>query len=123
MRFRDFSILFPQKVYPTRIQLHWTMRMPSLNGLGSQAEIALMQIFEKTVLQLVESDKQSILSMVYTTQNKREYTFHSKDHNFFLQRIAQIPQPPEGFPVQIQSFDDEQWLYDTNRLKLLGIVQ
>ena len=121
LRFRDFSTLFPKKLYPSRINLYWTMQLPSLNGLGSHAEINVMQLFEKTLLHLIEYDKQSILSMVHTQGNRREYVFHSKDHSIFLQRIAQIPQPPEGFPVHIQSFDDEQWLYDNSKMNLLGI--
>lgn len=121
IRLRDFSSLFPRKIYPTRVSLSWIMSRPSLNGLGSQAEIAYMQVFEKAVLSLVEKDRHAILSLVITASNHREYVFHTKEHNEFLRRLAMLPQLEDPFPVQVQSFDDENWIYDLQKLKSFGV--
>ena len=121
IRCREFSILFPKRVYATRVSLKWEMQLPAIHGLGSQAEIVMMQLFEKSLLSLIEKDKHGILSIVYTSKNIREYTFHTKDHKEFLQRLVHIPQPAQKYPVQIQSFDDENWLYDTQLFSYLGL--
>ena len=122
LRHRDFSSLFPVKVYPYRVSLTWTMTRTSINGLGSRAEIAFMQVFEKVVLDLVEKDRHAILSLVISSKNEREFVFHTKEHNEFLKRLALLPQLDDPFPVQVQSFDDENWLYDKQQFLRFGVT-
>ena len=122
IRFREISSLFPKKVYPTRVSLTWSLKLPSIDALGTQAELAFIQIFEKNLLSVVEKERQSVLTTVYAHKNTREFVFHTKDHEAFIQQLLVIAQPVERFPIQVQSFDDENWLYEKNLMRNLGIV-
>jgi hypothetical protein len=51
--------------------------------------------------------------MVLTGKGKREYVFHTSSTNEFLKRLSGMPQEQDRYPIEIRSFPDATWEYDS----------
>jgi hypothetical protein len=67
--------------------------------------------FEDRLVAATESDAQSVLSLVVTGKNQREYVFHTKSTEEFLQRLTEMPQETEPYPIEIHHTADAEWEY------------
>jgi hypothetical protein len=112
IRFREFSSDFAKCDYPTRLNIFWTMSEPDENGLASDSEAATLETFESRLVDAVESDRHSILSVVLTCSGKREFVFHTPDDSEFMARLTNMTQELARYPVEIHSHPDRTWAYD-----------
>ena len=111
-RFRNFDQSFPRSRYPKRLNIFWKFSNPKDNGLPSPEDSVQAEAFEDRLVEAVENDNHSILSMVLTGKGQREYVFHTSNANEFLQRLTAMPQEQDRYPIEINSFEDVDWNYD-----------
>ncbi len=50
--------------------------------------------------------------MVLTGGGQREYVFHTVDPSGFVQRLTEMPQEEERYPIAIYRYADPEWSYD-----------
>lgn len=117
IRFRNFSQAFPRARYPRRLNVFWKFANPMENDLPSPEDSARAEAFENRLVEAVETDDHSILSIVLTGKGLREYVFHTSNANEFLQRLTAMPQEKDRYPIEINSFEDEDWKYDGSVIK------
>jgi len=110
-RFRNFEQAFPRDRYPQRLNIFWRFLNPAHNGLPSTADSSKAEVFEDRLVEAVENDNQSILSMVLTGKGQREYVFHASDTGEFLRRLSGMPQERDRYPIEINSSSDAKWEY------------
>jgi hypothetical protein len=109
-RLREFPNDFPTADYPQRLNVTWSM-FEHENGLPTDQETERLTRFEDRLVDAVESDEQSILLGVLTCNGEREFIFHTADPSEFLQRLTEMPQETERYPLTIERYDDPEWAY------------
>lgn len=112
VRFRQFPTTFNKASYPSRLNIFWKMREPEEWGLPTQFEMERLEAFENRLVEAVESDNHSILSVVLTCNGQREFVFHTSNPEGFLQRLTAMPQEQERYPIEIYHAEDPEWEYD-----------
>ena len=92
IRFRELDETFPKGRYAVRLNVLWQMVESDVNGWPSDSEFEKLATFEDRLVEAVERDNQSILSIVLTYNSTKEFVFHSADEAVFLDRLTNMPQ-------------------------------
>ena len=111
IRFREIPKTFPRARYPQRLNIFWKMSATDENGFPTRDEFKRMDLFEDRLLAAVEDDEHSILVGTLTCNGEREHIFHTADIPGFLDRLTNMPQEEERYPITIQKYDDPAWSY------------
>jgi len=111
IRFRQFPEDFARAQFPERINIFWRMYEPELNGLPTNQESQRLETFENRLVSAVERDGHSILSVVLTCAGRREFVFHTADVAEFVQRLTNMPQEVERYPIDLLRNNDPDWAY------------
>ena len=109
--FREIPKTFPRSRYPQRLNIFWEMSEPDENGLPTEAEFNRIDLFESRLIPAVEDDEHSILAGTLTCNGDREYIFHTADVPGFMERLTNMPQEEDRYPITIQKYDDPDWSY------------
>ena len=111
IRFREFHEGFPRISYPERLNVLWRMNERDEYGWPTAAEFDCLEVFENRLVEAVEHDHQSVLSLVLTCNGQKEFVFHTADVETFLNRLTNMPQEAEGYPITIVKNTDPEWEY------------
>src|SRR5688572_11280011 len=111
IRYREFPHDFPRGSYPERVNVFWKMVETDQNGWPTEFEFVRLRAFEDRLVEAVELDRQSILSVVLTCNGEKEFIFHTGDEAVFLRRLANMPQEQERYPITILRNTDPEWNY------------
>lgn len=111
VRLREFPTEFPKSKYPQHINIFWKMSETDENGLPTDEEFSRLATFEDRIVNAVEHDEHSILVGALTCNGEKEFVFHTSDVPRFLQRLTNMPQEEERYPITIQKYDDPDWNY------------
>jgi len=87
------------------------MSEPDENGLPTEEETNRLEVFEERLVGAVEDDEHSMLVGVLTCNGQREFIFHTGDVPGFMERLTDMPQETERYPITIQKYDDPDWSY------------
>jgi hypothetical protein len=112
IRFRQFPPDFDRTKYPIRLNIFWLMSESSSVGLPLQSETVRLEQFEDRIVDAVEPDQHSVLSVVLTGDGQREFVFHTDDDSGFVERLSAMPQEAKPYPIEIRRFRDPDWKYD-----------
>ncbi|MCP4342665.1 MAG: DUF695 domain-containing protein [Desulfobulbaceae bacterium] len=66
IRIRKFEQKIPTISYPQRLNIFWSMDEVFENGMPSEKELEKLHLFEDRIIEAVESDEFSIMSIVLT---------------------------------------------------------
>ena len=110
-RYREFTPDFPKADFPHRLNVFWSSTSSDENGLPEKEESDRMGVFEDRLVSATEPDAQTVLSLVVTGKNQREYLFHTKDTSEFLRRLTDMPQENAPYPIEIHHVVDAEWEY------------
>lgn len=111
IRFREFPKRFPKSKYPQRINIFWRMSEADENGLPSDEEFSRLATFEDRLINAVEHDEHSILVGALPCNGEKEFIFYTADVSGFMERLTNMPQEKERYPIKIQRYDDPNWSY------------
>ena len=111
IRFRELDEAFPKCRYPVRLNVLWQMVESDVNGWPNDSEFQKLSTFEDRLVEAVEQDNQSILIVVLTYNGMKEFVFHSEDEAVFLDRITNMTQETERYPITISKNLDGEWDY------------
>ena len=111
IRFREIPGTFPRLKYPHRLNVFWEMFERDQNGFPTENEFSRLAAFEDRLVNAIEWDSQSILVAALTCNGEKEFVFYTADVSEFMQRLTNIPQEAERYPITIQEYDDADWSY------------
>src|SRR5262245_53059004 len=111
IRFRKFPLDFSRVSFPVRLNLFWQMTDIDEHGWPSDSEFQRLEVFEDRLVEAVEHDSQSLLTVVLTCNGEKEFVFQSTDSAVFLSRLTNMPQEKRRYPVSIHSNMDPEWEY------------
>ena len=78
---------------------------------------ASMEVFENRLVESLEADMSGILTSVITTNGYREWVFYSKSVESFSEKLHNMPQQKEPYPIDIQADSDPGWNYFFNSVR------
>jgi hypothetical protein len=110
-RIRQFPSGFPRSEYPKRLNVFWSMRLPDANGLATAQESKNLQNFEDRLVAAVEQDKSVWFVAAITGRSEREFVFYLLDPQLFMQRLTEMPQEQDRYPIEIHLEEDPEWSY------------
>lgn len=104
---KDFRDGFQKSNYPDRVILVW--RYKSEKGMPSTSEREAMDLMEDLLEPLTQKSDQSVLALVSTGEDLREWTFYAKSEQQFLTALnkALAGRPP--FPIEVHAAPDRRW--------------
>jgi len=70
-----------------------------------------MEVFENRLVGALESDLSGLLANVITTNGYREWVLYTKSVDVFSERLHNMPQEKEPYPIQIEADHDPGWTY------------
>lgn len=111
IRFREFPEDFPRASYPDRVNLFWQMIETDENGWPNEIEFERLRVFEDRLVEAVECDGESILSLVLTCNGEKEFVFHTADVAIFLSRLNNMTQEQDRYPITLVKHTDPEWSY------------
>ncbi|MGF1713162.1 DUF695 domain-containing protein, partial [Vibrio kagoshimensis] len=117
IRFRDK--LMPHlgiSNYPKLIQVYWNYSVHE-SGMPSKVDSAAMEIFENRLVDSLETDMSGVLSSAITTNGYREWVFYCKSTDVFAEKLHNIPQEMEPYPIEIEAVHDPKWDYYFNEVR------
>jgi len=117
VRFRSIPADLPRSHFPQRLNIFWSMSEPDDRGYPSSEELVRLHAFEDRLVAAVEGDDFSVLCVVLTGRGEREFVFYTPDPQEFVQRLTQMPQEDEPYPIEIHANDDEDWEYYENEVR------
>ena len=97
------------KEYNEHIEFVWKMETETENGIPTPEENVFMGKVEDALINDLESDLQSVLTIVYTNDNIRSWIFYTKSVPEFLKRINKILSKFEKLPIEITNDKDVNW--------------
>jgi hypothetical protein len=112
IRFRpDLRMVTDFRGYPLLLEIAWPFDSPDESGLPCEEEVAAMDQFEERILDAYECDAHAVLTAVITTNGARQWFFYTSDADECGQRLADMPQEEELYPVELTAEDDPNWSF------------
>lgn len=60
--------------------------------------------------------------MVLTGRSEREFVFYTSDPQEFVQRLSQMPQNEDRYPIEIHAIEDQDWKYYENEVQNVRVT-
>ena len=79
------------------------------DGFPTKDELEKVHAFEDRLIEAVEHDEFAILSIVLTGNGQREFVFYTVDPQEFINRLTNMPQEEERYPIEIHCNEDPEW--------------
>lgn len=111
IRFREIPETFLRSAYPHRINVFWKMDETDENGLPTENEFTRLETFEDRLVNAIEPDAQSILVAALSCNGEREFVFYTTDVSGFMERLRNLPQERDRYPITIQRYEEPAWSY------------
>src|SRR2546422_5098574 len=112
VRFRqEFRSVTDFHGYPLLLQITWPYASTDKNGLPGDADTDAMERFEERILAAYERDCHAVLTAVITTNGTRQWIFYTSDIDTCGQRLAEMPQESEPYPVELTADEDPDWRF------------
>ncbi|MFD1064392.1 DUF695 domain-containing protein [Winogradskyella litorisediminis] len=105
------------KQYKEHIEFVWKFENKTENGIPTPEENILMQKVEDALIEKLESDLQSVLTLVYTHDGIRSSIFYTKSVPEFLKRMNKALSEFKKLPIEITNGKDIDWELYTGILK------
>lgn len=96
--------------HPHLIQVIWPYESDA-SGMPSENSSKQMEVFENRLVKAVETDGSAVLVAVITKSGTREWVFYSGSVDEFGNRLANMPQEKERYPIEITTEPDPEWSF------------
>ncbi len=93
------------------LQITWPYESPDESGLPGGADGEAMERFEERILAAYEHDAHAVLAAVITTNGARQWILYTSDIDTCGQRLAEMPQESEPYPVELTADEDPDWRF------------
>ena len=103
---KDFREGFQRSGFPDRVILVW--KYQSESGMPLPQEREAMDRMENLLAPLMD-DSQSLLTLVSTGENLREWIFYSKSQRDFIAALNRAFAGQPRFPIEVHAAPDPEW--------------
>lgn len=111
VRFRDELQERPNiSGHPNLVRIIWSYDALD-NGLPGNMVMEQLNIFEERLSSIVEHDALAVLVVVMTNDGDREWAFYARDVDEFANRLMNLAQDEERYPIELTSRSDPEWDY------------
>ena len=94
---------------PHLMRVSWSMLDETEAGLPSDKETKELEQFENELVPRVEAGGTCVLAAVITKSCKRHWYFYLSEANDFSERLHDVPQKKERYPIEITRQRNEGW--------------
>ena len=110
LRFRPHLQKFiTTKNYNQRLGIVWHYNSNGRSFMPTEYVLKQMQNFEDALIDILEQDAQSVLAIVYTGQNKREWQWYSIDVDEAYKRLNLVLPDFEKLSIEVSAEIDPEW--------------
>lgn len=102
--------------HPQLIHVYWEYSEHE-SGMPTKIESSSMEIFENRLVDALESDLSGFLSAVITTNGYREWVYYTTSIDAFAERLHNMPQETDPYPIKIEADLDPEWDYFFNQVR------
>ena len=95
--------------YSHLVELTWKIENPTDNGIPTPDENLFMGEIEDALIESLECDLQSILTIVHTTNNERTWIFYTKSVSEFGKRLNDTLSNYRKIPIEMETEEDADW--------------
>lgn len=122
LRHRTPVLAPPQiKGYGNVLKIVWPYAEENTGAMPSSDDSEQMTAFENRFCEAVEHDATAILTAVLTFDGARQWVFYTDDVPECGERLTNMPQNDEPYPLELTTEQDPHWKY--LREEILGVVQ
>jgi hypothetical protein len=104
---KSFRQGFQRTIFPNRVIIVWKYKAES--GMPALEERQAMDRMEDLLAPLVEKSGTSVLALVSTGENLREWTFYAKSEEAFFAALNKALAGHPRFPIEIHAGPDAEW--------------
>ncbi len=117
IRFRNKLSQTPMREgHPQLIQIYWDYSEHE-SGMPSSEESQSMEVFENRLVNALETDLSGVLAAVITTNGYREWVYYCLSTEAFAERLHNMPQETDPYPIEIETSSDPEWDYFFNQVR------
>ncbi len=98
------------------IRIYWDYTQHE-SGMPSTDESQSMEVFENRLVDALEADLSGVLSAVITTDGYREWVWYCLSTEVFAERLHNMPQEADPYPIEIETEKDPKWSYFFNQVR------
>ena len=107
--------------YDRCLRIVWIYAEEGSGALPDQEALVALEDFENRLCDALESDALGVLTAVLTLDGARQWVFYTADLKACSARLNDMPQREEPYPIELDSFPDQDWSY--LREDILAIVR
>ena len=104
---KEFRNGFKKSAFPDRVIVVWKYNSDS--GMPAPKEREAMDRMEDILEPLVEKSGVSVLALVSTAENLREWIFYAKAEQEFLAALNKALTGQPRFPIEVHAGRDPEW--------------
>ncbi|HNC53259.1 MAG TPA: DUF695 domain-containing protein [Accumulibacter sp.] len=104
---KEFRAGFERSIFPHRVILVW--KYQSESGMPVPREREAMDRMEDLLGPLVDTSGVSVLALVSTGENLREWIFYARAESEFLAALNQALTGQPRFPIEVHTARDAEW--------------
>jgi len=104
---KEFREGFAKTNFPDRVILVWKYK--SETGQPVKSEREAMDRMENLLEPLVDNAETSVLTLVSTGENLREWIFYSRSEKAFLAALNRALAGHPRFPIEVHAAPDPEW--------------
>jgi hypothetical protein len=109
VRRRSVSGLLGHPEYPYQVGIAIPCNNPDSNGFPGKDELPQLNKIEDKLMPTLQQDKESVLVMVITTGNMREFVFYTSSPDGVKAKFAQLQKSVTTHELQIIIQMDKNW--------------
>ena len=102
--------------HPQLIRIYWDYT-PHESGMPSTNDSQSMEVFENRLVDALETDLSGVLAAAITTNGYREWVWYCLSTDVFAERLHNMPQETEPYPIEIETENDPEWAYFFNTVR------
>jgi len=102
--------------HPQLMQIYWNYSEHN-SGMPSKKDSGEMETFENRLVNALENDLTGILTAVITTNGFREWVYYTTSIDAFAEKLHNMPQENEPYPIEIETDNDSGWEYFFNHVR------
>ena len=102
--------------HPQLIRIFWNYS-PHESGMPSADDSQSMEIFENRLVDALETDLSGVLAAAITTNGYREWVWYCLSTDVFAERLHNMPQETDPYPIEIEAENDPKWGYYFNQVR------
>jgi hypothetical protein len=106
---KDFRETFDKSGYPVRLIIEWPFQTST--GLPETSEREEMDRFEDLLAPSVEESGESVLAIVSTGENVREWVYYARSEESFLGALNEALADEPPFSIRIHAANDPGWSF------------